>query len=516
MTKKLTPEEKAMNKFKKDWAPENLSPSAFKQLVEQLGIKNSDIDVKPAIDASQLAADFKDSGKKEEQRAETLVDSQKKLVDKLESLNKTLAKLLPTVGGGDNKQKPQSALDYRPIGQQFKEKILGRPQEGGAFETNSLRWKLGSVRGLALSSGLVKPGGMIDNATAVREERLMKQAGVTRSKEDEEKETQDDKLNVSQEEENTLKAMSSGADATHELIAITKVENERKTKADAELLAAIQNMQSAGGGGVLGSAIEAAGDIASAKSLAKGGKGASKLGTLAKFAAKNSKALKIGGGVLTGGIAAYQGYSDYKEADAAEKAGTITKDEANVKKTGAVTGAAGGLGGALGGAALGTMILPGVGTLIGGAIGGLAGSKVGKGIGEWGAKTWQGITGGDKPGVKTAYTKNIEAEMKAQEYQKTHPGLSPQEALEAVKRQEAGIVEPNQSFAPVTPTTANTVIQASADNSIAKMPSNAAPSNSIINAPTNISKQTQNTTMKVNIKDQDNTLRSYYRSRFAI
>jgi len=105
--------------------------------------------------------------------------------------------------------------------------------------------------------------------------------------------------------------------------------------------------------------------------------------------------------------------------------------------------------------------------------------------------------------------------MKAQEYQKTHPGLSPQEALEAVKLQEAGIVEPNQSFAPVTPTTANTVVQASADNAIAKMPSNAAPSNSIINAPTNISKQTQNTTMKVNIKDQDNTLRSYYRSRFA-
>ena len=513
MAKKLTPEEKAMNKFNKEWSPENLSPDAQKQLVAQLGA----VEVKPAIDASQLATEFKDSDKKEEQRAETLVDSQKKLVDNLNSLNKTLAKLLPTVGGGDNKQKPQSALDYRPIGQQFKEKILGRPQEGGAFDTNSLRWKLGSVRGLALSSGLVKPGGMIDNATAVREERLMKQAGVTRSKEDEEKETQDDKLNVSQEEENTLKAMSSGADATHELIAITKVENERKTKADAELLAAIQNMQSAGGGGVLGSAIEAAGDIASAKSLAKGGKGASKLGTLAKFAAKNSKALKIGGGILTGGIAAYEGYSDYTEADEAEKAGTITKDEANVKKTGAVTGAAGGLGGALGGAAIGQAVIPIplVGALIGGAIGGLAGSKVGKGIGEWGAKTWQGITGGDKPGVKTAYTKNIEAEMKAQEYQKTHPGLSPQEALEAVKRQEAGIVEPNQSFAPVTPTTANTVVQASADNAIAKMPSNAAPSNSIINAPTTISKQTQNTTMKVNIKDQDNTLRSYYRSRFA-
>jgi len=517
MAKKLTPEEKAMNKFKKEWSPENLSPSAFKQLVQQLGIKNTDIDVKPAIDASQLATEFKDSDKKQEQRAETLVDSQKKLVDTLNSLNKTLVKLLPTIGGG-KKEDPETGLDYRPLGQQFKEKIFGRPEEGGKFDTNSLRWKLGSVRGLALSSGLVKPGGMIDNATAVREERLMKQAGVTRYKEDEDEETQDDKFNVSEEEKDTLKAMSSGADATHELIAITKVENERKAKADADLLAAIQNMQSAaGGGGVIPSAIEAAGDIAGAKILSKGGAaGAGKLTKLATFAAKNSKALKIGGGVLAGGIAAYEGYSDYKTADEQVNSGAITEDEGDVKKTGAVTGAAGGFGGALAGAAIGQAVIPIplVGALIGGAVGGIAGSKLGKGIGEWGAETWKGMTGNDSKTESVQQGDLIESKggavndteaMRSKYYKPTSDSLISKDI--AIDKAKMQIYADRQN--------AEEVAARSADNAMAKTPNTTAPSNNIVNAPTTISKQTQNTSMKVNIKDQDNTLRSYYRSRFA-
>ena len=181
--------------------------------------------------------------------------------------------------------------------------------------------------------------------------------------------------------------------------------------------------------------------------------------------------------------------------------------EAGYEKTGKAVGVGGtalkyaGIGGMIG------SVVPGVGTAIGAGIGGALGA--GKGIYD------QYFSDDAKPEVKTAYTKNIEAEMKAQEYQKTHPGLSPQEALEAVKREEAGMVEPNQSFAPVTPTSANTVVQASSDNAMAKMPSKDTANNNIINAPTTISKQTQNTSMKVNIKDQDNTLRSYYRSRFA-
>lgn len=516
--KKLTPEEKAMNKFKKEWSPENLSPSAFKQLVEQLAIKNTDIDVKPAIDASQLVTEFKDSDKKEEQRSETLVDSQKKLIDNLNSLNKTLAKLLPTISDG-KKEEPETGLDYRPLGQQFKEKIFGRPEEGGKFDTNSLRWKLGSVRGLALSSGLVKPGGIIDNATAVREERLMKQAGITRYKEDEDEETQDDKLNVSEEEQDTLKALSSGADATHELIAITKVENERKAKADADLLAAIQNMQAAsGGGGVVPSVIEAAGEIAGAKILSKAG-GATRVGKLAKlgkFATRNSKALKIGGGVLAGGIAAYEGYSDYKAADEQVKSGVISEDEGDVKKTGAVTGAAGGLGGALAGAAIGQAVIPIplVGALIGGAVGGIAGSKLGKGIGEWGAETWKGMTGNDNKTESVQQEDMVESKggavtdteaMKSKYYK---PASKSQVSKDiAIDKAKMMIYRDRQN--------AEEVAAQSADNAMAKTPTNAAASNTIVNAPTNVSRQTQNTSMKVNVKDQDNTLRSYYRSRFA-
>jgi hypothetical protein len=43
----------------------------------------------------------------------------------------------------------------------------------------------------------------------------------------------------------------------------------------------------------------------------------------------------------------------------------------------------------------------------------------------------------------------------------------------------------------------------------------AAPTNNIVNAPTTITKQTQNNLLKVNVRNQDTSLKDYYRSRFA-
>lgn len=356
----------------------------------------------------------------------------------------------------------------------------------------------------------------------------------------------DDKLNVSEEEDSQLKAIESASEPTEELISITKTENERKEKADKELLDAVKGIESSGG--ALGGVANALGGGAALKGAAKG---AGKFGKLGAFAAKNSKMLKIGGGVLAGGIAAYEGYSDYKGADEAEARGEITQDEGDIKKTGAVTGAAGGLGGALGGAAIGSMIFPGVGTVIGAGIGGLAGSKLGKGIGEYGAKAWKGLTGGndDKvtessssisgkvvqgkadgpitlngqtlnpgdPGYYEAAKELVNLEddeegaitdtqaMKSKYYKPKSDSLSSKDI--AIDKAKMQIAADRQN--------ANKVAAQSSDNAIAKTPSNAASSNTIVNAPTTVSKQTQNTAVNVPIRDQDHSIRKYYNSRFA-
>lgn len=316
----------------------------------------------------------------------------------------------------------------------------------------------------------------------------------------------DDKLNVSEEEDSQLKAIESASEPTKELISITKAENERKAKADMDLLEAIKGIES--GGGALGGVASALGGGTALKGAAKG---AGKFGKLGAFAAKNSKMLKIGGGVLAGGIAAYEGYSDYKDADEAEARGEITQDEGDIKKTSAVTGAAGGLGGVLGGAALGTMIMPGVGTVIGAGIGGFAGSKLGKGIGEYGAKAWKGLTGGRGDSKTTSF----EGKVTQEELDEAMYGdeIDPNDPL--VKQAKAEMNADDARIEAAKKTSADRVASQSSDNAIAKTPSNAATSNNIVNAPTTISKQTQNTAVNVPIRDQDHSIRKYYNSRFA-
>jgi hypothetical protein len=576
-----------------------MNPKAFQQVVQQLRTNNLSAKSISAdnISAKTLAEPvIKDSkeikSKQEELKSnEKLLDSHKKLTTNIEKLTKTISDSVL----GKNKAKADRAediagkqkLDYRGIGQQFKEKIMGRG--GDKFDTNSLRYKLGSLRGLARTTGLVSEGGFIDNKLAVREERLrtatrmteanagmenLKQFGSKAAVEqyyqrrgqdtikaraglqseeynrekyreagisDEEYERttggrqqvkklaeagqavinvdprlqgekkgdirfagpDEDKLNVSEEEDSQLKAIESASEPTEELISITKVEIERKTKADADLLEAIKGIETAGGG--------ALSDIASAASSI-GGKKAG-VGMLAKagtFLAGNAGAITGGASILAGGVAAYKGYSDYNEADEQVKSGAITEDEGDIKKTGAAGTGIGGVGGALvggkAGAAIGTLIFPGVGTAIGGAlgagIGAFAGSKAGKGIGEWGSKTYKSLTGS---GDKTIEGKVTQEEIDAVKYgDMIDDEESEQIAIDKAKMQ---IAADRQN--------ANKVAAQSADNAAAKLPSKNASSNTIVNAPTNISKQTQNTAVNVPIRDQDHSIRKYYNSRFA-
>jgi hypothetical protein len=579
-----------------------MNPKAFQQVVQQLRTNNlsaksiSADNISAKTLAEPVVKDSKEIQSKQEERksGQHLLESNKKLTTNIEKLTKTISDSVL----GKNKVKANRAeeiagkqkLDYRGIGQQFKEKIMGRG--GDKFDTNSLRYKLGSLRGLAQTTGLVKEGGFIDNKLAVREERLrtatrmteanagmenLKQFGSKAAVEqyyqrrgqetikaraglqseeynrekyreagisDEEYERTTggkqqvkklaeagqavidvdprlqgekkgaikfagpDELNVSEEEESQLTAIESASQPTEELINITKVENERKTKADADLLEAIKGIETAGGG--------ALSDIAGAASSI-GGKKAG-VGMLAKagtFLAGNAGAITTGSSILAGGVAAYKGYSDYQDADQQLKSGEISEDEADVKKTGAVGTGAGGIGGALvggkAGAAIGTLIFPGVGTAIGGAlgagIGAFAGSKAGKGIGEWGSKTYKSLTGSGN--------KTIEGKVTQEELDEAMYGdkIDPNDPL--VKQAKAEMNADDARIEAARKTAADKVAAQSSENAIAKTPSNAAASNNIVNAPTTISKQTQNTAVNVPVRDQDHSIRKYYNSRFA-
>lgn len=170
---------------------------------------------------------------------------------------------------------------------------------------------------------------------------------------------------------------------------------DKRTEEMLDTLKTIAENGTGGGGGVLSTLADAA-DLASA---AKGGKGgASTAGKAASAAGKLGKFAKVGGGLLAVGTAAYEGYSEYQDADKQVKSGEITKEEGQVKKGEAVGGAVGGGGGALAGAAAGAAIgsvVPVVGTAIGGLIGGAigywGGKKAGQAVGGAGVKGYQAL-----------------------------------------------------------------------------------------------------------------------------
>lgn len=172
-----------------------------------------------------------------------------------------------------------------------------------------------------------------------------------------------------------------------------KMDKRTEEMLDSLKTIAENSANSGGGGGVLSTLADAA-DLASSGKGKAGGKAAE----AAKGASKFGKFAKIGGGLLAVGTAAYEGYSEYQDADKQVKAGEISKEEGQVKKGEAVGGAVGGGGGALAGAAAGAAIgsvVPVVGTAIGGLIGGAVGywggKKAGQAVGGAGVQGYQAL-----------------------------------------------------------------------------------------------------------------------------
>ena len=166
-----------------------------------------------------------------------------------------------------------------------------------------------------------------------------------------------------------------------------------------QMLEALKEGGGAGGGGG-SSMLETASDLLG-KGKGKLAKAGGMLSKTAGFLGRHAGKIGAIGGVAMGAYDAYTGWGDANEQLAA---GTITEDQANVKKSEAVGGGVGGAAGAWGGAAAGAAIgsvVPVVGTAIGGLVGGAlgyyGGSEIGKKAGGaitegyQGAKSWLGF-----------------------------------------------------------------------------------------------------------------------------
>jgi len=286
----------------------------------------------------------------------------------------------------------------------------------------------------------------------------------------------DDKYNVSEEEESQLRAIESVSQPTEELINITKTENERKEKADKELLDAVKGIESEGG--VLGGMMS---------SLSGMGGGLPKAGG---YLSKFGRAGKLAKGLGIGAIGALAGEGIQMGGDKLKEAG--------YEKTGKAVGVAGTATKYAGYGAMIGSVVPGVGTAIGAGVGGLIGA--GKGIYD---------------NYYKASPKAIEGKVTQEELDEAMYGdkIDPNDPL--VKQAKAEMNADDARIEAARKTAADKVAAQSSENAIAKTPSNAATSNNIVNAPTTISKQTQNTAVNVPVRDQDHSIRKYYNSRFA-
>lgn len=302
-----------------------------------------------------------------------------------------------------------------------------------------------------------------------------------------------DELNVSQEESDTLKALTASSEPINELIAITKVENERKTKADSDMLAALNNVAAAAGeGGSLGGLANAATNLVGRK----GAIGAAKKG--AGYLSKVGGAGKLMKGLGIGAVGALAGEG--------LQMGGEKLQEAGYEKTGKAVGAGGTAVKYAGYGAMIGSVIPGVGTAIGAGIGGAVG--LGKGIYDNYYKGTPKTTKNKEAHslrMDTSDPNNVrylvdDKEISADEYMRL-------QNIEDLGDQAKAIAAASNK--------ADQVSARSADNAVAKLPSNSAPATNIVNAPTTISKSSTNNAIKVPIRDQDNTVKSYHKSRYA-
>jgi hypothetical protein len=308
------------------------------------------------------------------------------------------------------------------------------------------------------------------------------------------KESVDDKLNVSQEEESQLKAIESASKPTEELINITKVENERKEKSDKELLEAVKGISTSGG---------ALGGIADAASNLVGGKGKA-LGRGASYLKKIGGLGKLAKGVGIGAIAGLAGEGLQMGGDKLKEAG--------YENTGKAVGVAGTATKYAGYGAMIGSVVPGVGTAIGAGVGGLIGA--GKGV-------YDNYISSDKPKTISSSGETMSYKEKDNYSMRYDPttGKYTVNGKEVSEKDYQNIQnsDGDQHIKAIKTAinNADRVAAQSSENAIAKTPSNSQPSNTIVNAPTTVSKQTQNTAVNVPIRDQDHSIRKYYNSRFA-
>jgi hypothetical protein len=205
-----------------------------------------------------------------------------------------------------------------------------------------------------------------------------------------------------QQEDSKIQAQSAS-----EMINLQKGEAANETTMGQTLIQSLETQKQmlealkeggAGGGG--GSMLDTASDLLG-KGKGKLAKAGGMLSKTAGFLGKHAGKIGAIGGVAMGAYDAYTGWGDANEQLAA---GTITEDQANVKKSEAVGGGVGGAAGAWGGAAAGAAIgsvVPVVGTAIGGLVGGALGYMGGSAIGSkaggaitegyQGAKNWLGF-----------------------------------------------------------------------------------------------------------------------------
>jgi hypothetical protein len=323
----------------------------------------------------------------------------------------------------------------------------------------------------------------------------------------------------------------------------------------------------AGAGG--GSMLETAADLAG--NMGKGAlkKGGGMLGKAAGFLGKHAGKIGAIGGVVMGAMDAYEGWGNANEKEAADNAdvenrlarGEISQkqaaelkkqnaDTADVSKGSAVGGGVGGAAGAWGGAAAGAAIgsvVPVVGTaiggLVGGAIGYYGGSKIGEKVGGSlvegykGVKNFLGFGGDEKAGEPTAAAvpKTTTQQWTEIAGERVTPGqelsqkqmavmgmaiqsgntYSPEIMAQYNKQKNAPTASPTDSSA--TAVNGNAVYGESKSNADAAATAGGAnKSTNVVNAPSNVTNNyTAPSTPRVPPRNQESSVSGYIASRYA-
>ena len=525
-----------------------------------------------------------------------ILDSQKKLNKNLERLNNVITR--SSLGSGkpgpanvSSQRGEQLAgeqpLDYRSIGQRIKDKFMGRGSN--KFDPNSYRYKFGTLRGLAETTGLVTKGsgGFVDKYLAVREEerrsadvmsklnpqmKNLSQFGGSQSKvnafylqkakeasqskrelqteqerlealrvsgmsEEEiqrttgggrqiekrdvaatklintdprykgeslgllEKERLGKKDDVSEQDQEQSDLFVANNESLDKLVVLTESENKRKAKSDKDMLAAIKGieLEDKGSGGTLGRLMN----------RVKGAKGSPKGGSLLGGGAGLFAGLSLLAGVAS--IAAV-GSAQKKASEAAKKGDFQGAKEAEAQSQQYQQGA------------FSEFQDP---TVAAENARLEAKRDLEAQAAKGNVKAQEALANLGKPSTDPKIVKSMaKAEYMKQQgftwsalkgkWVKAGTGFLGIGAQTATKddldKAEAASLAIPQA---VSKQTSESVYSQSAENEAAKINSKDRSQNNIVNAPTTITKQTQNTIMKPPVRDQESSIRSYYRSRFA-